>query len=124
MRSFIISVTLLTAVAVFVTCYIGFMRSYCTELLELSSSLPKDEETYKKGEETLRLIEAEWNEKKTLVSYLMDYREVDRVSVALSDMKNAFYSGDFQQYTVYSDEFHHAVRRLYEISAVSAENIF
>ncbi len=124
MRSFIISVALLLSVAAFVAVYIGFMQRYCAEMLALSASLPKEEATYQNGIETLRAIERKWKEKKTLISYLMDHREVERVDIAFSDMKNAFYSGDFQQYTVYADEFEYAVTRLLQISGVTAENIF
>lgn len=124
MRSFIISVVLLTAVTALVAADIVFMRNFCSELLKLTDSLPMEESAYEEGKETLKAISEKWESREKLISYLMDYREVDRVNVALSDMKNAFDSGDFQQYTVYSDEFRHAVQRLYEISSVTPENIF
>ena len=124
MRSFVISVILLTAVTAFVIVDIAIMKNYCAELIELTDSLPKEEENYKDGKDTIDRISEKWQKRAVLISYLMDYREVDRVNIALSDMKNAFYSGDFQQYTVYSDEFRHAVIRLMQISSVTLENIF
>ena len=124
MRSFVISVILLVAVTSFVIADIAIMKNFCTELIVLADSLPKEEENYKDGKKTLDTISEKWERRKTLIAYLMDYREVDRVNIALSDMKNAFYSGDFQQYTVYSDEFRHAVQRLLQISSVTLENIF
>lgn len=124
MRSFIISLVLLITVTAFVIADIVYMQDFCSGLLKLADSLPKEEETYRSGEKTLEKIEKTWKSKEELIAYLMDYREVDRVNVALSDMKNAFYSGDFQQYTVYSDEFRHAVERLRDISGVSFENVF
>ena len=124
MRTFIISLVLLVAVTAFVIADIAFMQDYCADLLALADSLPMDEDSYEEGKETLCQISEKWKSKEKMIAYLMDYREVDRVNVALSDMQNAFGSGDFQQYTVYSDEFRHAVQRLCDISKVTLENIF
>ena len=124
MRSFIISVIVLITVTLCVFMNIRFMRVFCTDLLTLSASVPADAENYKAGEETLRLIAQKWKEKEKLISFFTDYREVDRVNVALSDALNAFDSDDHQQYTVYFAQFRHAVKRLLDINRITAENIF
>ncbi len=123
MRSVIISSALLLATVIGVVCNLRYTDKSMTEMIELTESLPTSEEGFSECYDEVKVIAARWEKKRSAVTYLMDYREVDEADMACKKLYNSVRGEDFSAYLTSRDEFIHALNRLRDISMITAENI-
>ena len=123
MKSVIISVCLILTVSAgvtvnaFHTCStVADLRAEA-ELLNISESVSKEEQ------ELFRALRSKWNEKRDILTYLYDYREIENIELAVVRMESAIYSNNPCEFPVYKGEFLYSLSRLEEISIFSFKNI-
>ncbi len=123
MKSVIISICLLLAVSTgvtlnaFHTCSTVSDLRFKAEQLNISESISKEEK------EIFKSLRSKWNEKRNILTYLYDYREIESIELAVVRMESAINSNSPCEFSVYKGEFMYSLSRLEEISIFSFKNI-
>ncbi len=123
MRSVIISAVLLAVTTVGMTANIFYMDTALNEMIESVEALPTENVNLGTLKDSADEIVRSWEKKKSAVTFLVDYRQVDEADMACKRLYNSICGDDICAYLVYRDEFIHALNRLLDISLITAENI-
>ncbi len=123
MKSVIISIFLLLAVSVGVTANAFHTCSTVDSLRAKAEELNISQMADEEKTELFKSLRYEWNKKRSILTYLYDYREIETIELSIVRMESAIYSNDIDEFAVYKSEFLYSLSRLEEISSFSFKNI-
>ncbi len=132
MKTFVASLALFIAVAVFVTANTIFLRNIFDDISDLMKTLPKtleqtnslSENDLKKHEETLKKIEKLWKKHEGYIYITLEHNAAGRFTEYFLPAKEYFLSEDFPSYLASLKTAKDILEQFETNEGVSFENIF
>ena len=78
----------------------------------------------KTNEALLQKLSNYWNNKSTLLSISVSFREIDNLTNAINSLSAANQSGDVAQFLIYKEQTQNAIDSIMRLEKISIKNIF
>lgn len=128
MRTFIVSLVILTLIAVLVIWNAVYIGSTADALLTLAESLPADKDAFERGGEDAALIMDSlyrlWDDRFPRLSFIVGYDNINRADDAVLQMRVCFDNDNADDFCVVQAIFCDGIRRLQSLEGFSFHGIF